>query len=80
MIKLLVVHQPPEDAAAFDGHCSTHAPLAQKIPGLRRCAAGKVLGTPNGTPPPLHFMAELSFDGTDDLRAGERVRKDVGAA
>jgi uncharacterized protein (TIGR02118 family) len=42
MIKLVVAYGPPEDPAAFDEHyASTHAPLAQKIPGLRRFEAGK---------------------------------------
>ncbi|MEO6859849.1 MAG: EthD family reductase [Solirubrobacteraceae bacterium] len=69
MIKLVVAYGPPEDPAAFDAHyASTHAPLAQKIPGLRRFEAGKVLGTPDGTPAPFYFLAELSFDSADDLQ------------
>jgi uncharacterized protein (TIGR02118 family) len=71
MVKLVVAYGPPEDPAAFDEHyASTHAPLAQKIPNLRRFEAGKVLGTPDGSPAPFYFMAELWFDGADELQAG----------
>ena len=69
MVKLVVAYGPPEDPTAFDEHyASTHAPLAQKIPGLRRFEAGKVLGTPDGTPAPFYFIAELSFDSADALQ------------
>jgi uncharacterized protein (TIGR02118 family) len=71
MVKLVVAYGPPEDPAAFDEHCaSTHAPLAQKIPNLRRFEAGKVLGTPDGTPAPYYFIAELLFDSAEELQAG----------
>jgi uncharacterized protein (TIGR02118 family) len=69
MVKLVVAYGPPEDPSAFDEYyASTHAPLAQKIPGIRRFEAGKVLGTPDGTPAPFYFIAELSFDGADELQ------------
>jgi uncharacterized protein (TIGR02118 family) len=70
MVKLVVMYGEPDDPAAFAEHyASTHAPLAQKIPDLRRFEAGKVLGTPDGTPAPFHFMAELWFDNADELQA-----------
>jgi uncharacterized protein (TIGR02118 family) len=70
MVKLVVAYGVPEDPTAFDEHyANTHAPLAQKIPGLRRFEAGKVLGTPDGTPAPFYLIAELSFDSADELQA-----------
>ena len=70
MVKLVVAYGPPDDPAAFDEHyASTHAPLAQKIPGLRRFDAGKVLGTPDGSAAPYYFLAELHFDDTDALQS-----------
>jgi uncharacterized protein (TIGR02118 family) len=70
MVKLVVAYGPPEDPAAFDEHyAGTHAGLAQKIPNLRRFEAGKVLGTPDGTPAPYYLIAELSFDDLDELQA-----------
>jgi uncharacterized protein (TIGR02118 family) len=70
MVKLVVAYGPPEDPAAFDEHYArVHAPLAQKIPNLRRFEAGKVLGTPDGSAAPFYFMAELWFDDADQLQA-----------
>jgi uncharacterized protein (TIGR02118 family) len=69
MIKLVVAYGPPEDAAAFDEHyASTHAPVAQEIPGLQRFEAGKVLGRPDGAPAPSYFIAEPSFEPAEDLQ------------
>jgi uncharacterized protein (TIGR02118 family) len=45
MVKLMVGCGTLEDPAAFDRHhAETHAPLAQRIPRLRRFEAGRVLG------------------------------------
>ena len=81
MIKLVVAYGPPEDAAAFDEYyAGTHAPLAQKIPGLRRFEAGKVLGTPDGTPAPFYYLAELSFDDADALQTALGTQEGQAAA
>jgi uncharacterized protein (TIGR02118 family) len=81
MVKLIVAYGEPEDAAAFDEHyASTHAPLAQKIPGLRHFEAGKVLGTPDGTPAPFYFIAELSFDDADELQTAMGTDEGKAAA
>jgi uncharacterized protein (TIGR02118 family) len=69
MVKLIVAYGPPTDADAFDQHYeSTHRPLAEKIPGLRRFEAGKVLGTPDGAAAPYHLIAELYFDDLSSLQ------------
>lgn len=63
MVKFVVMYGQPEDPAAFDEHyASTHVPLVEKIPNLRRFEAGKVLGTPDGSDPPFYYLAELWFD------------------
>jgi uncharacterized protein (TIGR02118 family) len=69
MIKLVVAYEHPVDPGAFDAHyASTHAPLARKIPELKRFEAGKILGTPDGSPAPYYFIAELLFEDGDTLR------------
>lgn len=69
MVKLVVTYGAPEDPAAFeDYYGATHTPLVEKIPGLRRFEAGRVLGTPDGSPPPFWFLAELWFDDADALQ------------
>ena len=71
MVKLVVAYGTPDDPAAFDAHYeSTHRPLAEKIPNLRRFEAGKVLGTPDGSDAPFYFLAELWFDDPEALQAG----------
>jgi uncharacterized protein (TIGR02118 family) len=70
MVKLVVLYGAPEDPAAFDDHyATTHVPLAEKIPNMRRFEYGKVLGTPDGAPAPFYYLAELWFDSADELAA-----------
>ena len=58
---LTVCYGHPADPAAFDSYyASTHAPLAEKIPGMtsytyRHCASL------DGSQPPYYLLAELSF-------------------
>jgi uncharacterized protein (TIGR02118 family) len=69
MVKLMVLYGKPEDPSAFDAHyAATHAPLAEKIPNLRRYEHGKALGSPDGSEAPFYYIAELSFDDPDALQ------------
>jgi uncharacterized protein (TIGR02118 family) len=58
--------------------------LVQKIPNLRRFEAGRVLATPDGSPPPFYYIAELGFDSAEELQAalgsaeGQAAAQDVG--
>jgi uncharacterized protein (TIGR02118 family) len=70
MARILVLYNPPADAAAFDKHYrETHIPLAKRIPGLRSynisAAPPRVMA---GTP--AHLVAELTFDSLADIDAG----------
>jgi uncharacterized protein (TIGR02118 family) len=70
MVKLIVAYGHPTDPDAFDQYySSTHVPLAEKIPDMRRFEAGKVLGTPDGSKPPYYYIAELSFDDPESLQS-----------
>jgi uncharacterized protein (TIGR02118 family) len=67
MIKLIVLYGPPTDPAAFDDYyMSTHVPLAQKIPGLRRFEVARI-GSLDGSAPQFHLQAELYFDDSEAL-------------
>ena len=71
MARLLVMYKTPHDTAAFDKHyAQIHAPLAKKIPGLKKydISTGAV-GTPAG-PSGIHLVATLHFDSADALKAG----------
>jgi uncharacterized protein (TIGR02118 family) len=67
---LTVCYGHPADPAAFDAHyTSTHAPLAEKIPGLvaftfRHCASL------DDSAPPYFLLAELAFESAQALAAG----------
>jgi uncharacterized protein (TIGR02118 family) len=67
---LTVCYGHPADPAAFDAYyTSTHVPLAEKIPGLasftyRHCESL------DGSQPPHHLLAELSFPSREALDAG----------
>ncbi len=70
MVKLVVAYGTPDDPAAFDEYyAATHVPLAEKIPDVRRFEWGKVVGTPDGSPAPYYFIAELWFDNAESLQA-----------
>jgi uncharacterized protein (TIGR02118 family) len=71
MARLLVLYKTPKDATAFDRHYfATHAPLARKIPGVRKyeVSQGPVM-TPAG-PSGIHLVATLQFD---DMAAIQRA-------
>jgi uncharacterized protein (TIGR02118 family) len=83
MIKLVALYKKPADAAAFDKHYfDIHAPLANKMPGLRKVEISKVIGAPQGESN-FHLIAELYFDDLDVLKAamsspeGKAAAKDL---
>jgi uncharacterized protein (TIGR02118 family) len=85
MAKLLALYRTPKDPAAFDRYYfATHAPLAKKIPGLRKydVSSGTVLG-PEG-PSNFYLVATLQFDSLDDIKAalgspeGQATAADLG--
>jgi uncharacterized protein (TIGR02118 family) len=70
MARLLALYKTPKDASAFDRYYfSTHAPLAKKIPGLRRyeVSDGACLG-PGGASG-FHLVATLHFDSLEAIQA-----------
>ena len=71
MPKLIVLYPPPVDVTTFERrYHSEHAPMVvQKIPGLKKFLAAKVLGAPAGAPP-FQRVAELYFDSMESLQAG----------
>jgi uncharacterized protein (TIGR02118 family) len=61
-VKLVVLYTQPEDAAAFDQeYLGKHAPLVEKIPGLRRFEAGTIVAPLDGGEHTYHRIAELYF-------------------
>lgn len=84
MVKLVAVYRKPADVAAFDQYfAEIHAPLARKMPGLRRLEVARITGAPGGDSD-LHQIVDMYFDSADDLQAalaspeGRAAGKDVG--
>ncbi len=70
MVKLTVLYGPPTDPAAFERHYTeTHMPLVERIPGALRFETAKVVGTPDGSPPPYHRVFEFWFASQDQMQA-----------
>ena len=63
MANLVVLYKTPKDTAAFDKYYfDTHAPLAKKIPGLRKYEVSKgAVASPAG-PSGVHLVALQQFD------------------
>jgi uncharacterized protein (TIGR02118 family) len=61
-VKLVVLYTQPEDHAEFDQeYLGKHAPLVEKIPGLRRFESGKIVTPLDGGEHTYHRIAELYF-------------------
>jgi uncharacterized protein (TIGR02118 family) len=63
MAQVLVLYKTPQDKSAFDKHYfEKHAPIAKKIPGLRKYHVSQgPVATPAG-PSDIHLVATLQFD------------------
>jgi len=67
MVKLIAIYRKPEDQEAFDQHYfHTHAPLAEKMPGLVKLEVSKIYGTPMGESE-LYLIAQMYFESKQAL-------------
>jgi uncharacterized protein (TIGR02118 family) len=69
-IKVVVIYPRPTDVDAFEkAYLEEHVPLAaEKIKGMSRFSAVKVLGTPDGGSAPFCRIAELYFPSIEALQ------------
>ena len=66
---LMVCYGHPTDPAAFDAHyTSTHARLAEKIPGMSSFTYRHTASI-DGSQPPYYLIAELSFPSQEAMGA-----------
>jgi uncharacterized protein (TIGR02118 family) len=84
MMRLTVMYTAPSDAEAFEQHYSeVHAPLVLTVPGLSRFEAARVVGTPDGSPPPFYRVADLYFPDQQGMQSslgsdeGRRTAQDA---
>jgi uncharacterized protein (TIGR02118 family) len=69
--QLVVMYKTPKDTAAFDKYyVEKHAPLAKKIPGLRKYEVSRgPVATPAG-PSSYHLVAILQYDDMATIQKG----------
>jgi len=68
--KVVVIYPRPTDVDTFEkAYVEEHVPLAvEKIKGLSKFAATKVVGTADGSTPPFYRIAELYFPSLQALQ------------
>ena len=70
--KLIVLYPYPTDVDAFErAYVDEHVPMvnAEALTGITKFVATKIVGTPDGSPPPFYRVAELHFPSMDALQA-----------
>jgi uncharacterized protein (TIGR02118 family) len=79
MIQLTALYDHPDDPGAFDRHYDgVHAPLAAKMPGLRRFTVTRPGPDAHGNKPAYHLVAILEFD--DEAALGAAMGSPEGQA
>ncbi len=69
--KIVVLYPQPKDVARFErDYTEDHVPMvsAEKMKGLTKFVATKVVGTPTGEAAPFYRMAELHFSSMQALQ------------
>lgn len=84
MVRLTALFGHPEDLDAFeDYYANTHIPIVEAMPNLQRFERARVLGTPDGSPPPYYRTADLFFENMGQLQEslatpeGQRAAQDL---
>ncbi|HWO97040.1 EthD family reductase [Priestia abyssalis] len=73
MVKMIALYKHPENKEAFDEHYfNVHAPITEKIPGLRKMEVTKVVGSPMGGEGEYYLMCEMYYDDHEALKQGMR--------
>lgn len=70
--KVIVLYPTPTDVNAFEqAYAREHVPMVtpQNFKGMTKFVAARILGTPDGSPPPFHRVAELHFPSLEALQA-----------
>jgi uncharacterized protein (TIGR02118 family) len=80
--KVVVVYPQPKDIEEFEkAYAEHHVPLAKNVKGIKKFVATRVVGTPDGSTPPFHRIAELHFASMDDVQTafGDQTGKEAAA-
>ena len=68
MYKFFALYEKPEDVPAFLEHYeNVHAPLARKVPGLKKLVVNRITGNAFGGDAPYFLIAEMQFETRQDF-------------
>jgi uncharacterized protein (TIGR02118 family) len=59
--KITLIHDNPQDSAAFEAGYTDQLALAQKMPGVPRVESAKVWPKEDGSPTPAYRLVDLYF-------------------
>ena len=81
-IKIVVIYPRPTDLDAFEkAYVEEHVPMAmEKIKGVTKFVATRVIGTPDGSTPPFYRIAELHFPSMQALQESAAFCGDSGSS
>lgn len=69
MTKITVLYGHPTDATAFETYyAETHLPLAATMTGVAKMEFTRFLPNPDGSAPAYYRMAELYFEGPEQMK------------
>ena len=75
MVKLIALYKIPENKEEFDNHYfNVHAPITEKIPGLRKMEVTKIVGSPMGKTE-YHLLCEMYYDSHEALKAAMKTEE-----
>ena len=70
MYKFFALYETPDDVPAFLEHYeNVHAPLARKVPGLKKLVVNRIVANAFGGEPPFFLIAEMHFESKSDFDA-----------
>jgi uncharacterized protein (TIGR02118 family) len=69
MVRVSVIYNVTEGSTFdYDYYVNTHMPMAGREFKAARWEVDKIVGTPDGSPSPIHCVGYLYFDSMDDLQ------------
>jgi uncharacterized protein (TIGR02118 family) len=68
-VKVTVIYDNPDDAAAFEAGYPDQVSLAQKLPGVQQLQSAKVPPKEDGSPTPAYRLLDLYFADYDAASA-----------
>ena len=80
MYKFMALYKTPDDVPAFlDHYENVHAPLARKVPGLRKLVVNRITANAFGGEAPYFLIAEMHFATKEEFDAAMQSEENRAA-